>query len=63
MQEIKPIGPDAVHVCIDIQRLFAEKTDWHTASIPTILPAIARLAAAPPVSMCPAPLSRCCRKR
>ena len=43
MQEIKPIGPDAVHVCIDIQRLFAEKTDWFTASIPTILPAILRL--------------------
>ena len=43
MQEIKPIGPDAVHVCIDIQRLFAEKTDWFTASIPAILPAIIRL--------------------
>ena len=43
MQELKPIGPDAVHVCVDIQRLFAEKTDWHTASIPAILPAIVRL--------------------
>lgn len=44
MQEIRPIGADAVHVCIDIQRLFAEKTDWHTASIPAILPMILRLA-------------------
>ncbi len=37
-QSIRPIGPDAVHVCIDMQRLFAEKTAWHTASIPEILP-------------------------
>ena len=44
MQEVKPIGPDAVHVCVDVQRLFAEKTDWHTASIPEILPHIVRLA-------------------
>lgn len=43
-QEIRPIGPDAVHVCIDMQRLFAERTAWHTASIPAILPAISRLA-------------------
>jgi len=42
-QEVKAIGADAVHVCVDIQRLFAEKTDWHTASIPDILPAIVRL--------------------
>ena len=44
MQEVKKIGTDVVHVCIDIQRLFAEKTDWHTASIPRILPHIVRLA-------------------
>ena len=44
MQEVMPIGPDAVHVCIDIQRLFAEQTDWHTASIPEILPNVLRLA-------------------
>jgi nicotinamidase-related amidase len=43
-QDVKTIGADAVHVCIDIQRLFAEQTDWHTASIPEILPAIVRLA-------------------
>lgn len=43
-QKIRPIGPDAVHVCVDMQRVFAERTAWHTSSIPTILPAIVRLA-------------------
>ena len=43
-QKIRPIGPDAVHVCVDMQRVFAERTAWHTPSIPTILPAIVRLA-------------------
>ncbi len=43
MQEIQPIGPDAVHVCVDMQRLFADRTDWHTPSIPEILPNILRL--------------------
>ncbi len=43
MQEIRPIGPDAVHVCIDMQRIFAEETGWHTASIPDILPNVVRL--------------------
>lgn len=43
-QKIRPIGPDAVHVCIDMQRLFAEPTAWYTASISTILPVIVRLA-------------------
>ena len=42
-QEIRPIGPDAVHVCIDMQRLFAERTGWYTASIPDILPNVIRL--------------------
>ena len=37
-QTIRPIGSDAVHVCIDMQRIFAERTAWHTASIPVILP-------------------------
>jgi nicotinamidase-related amidase len=43
-QKIRPIGPDAVHVCIDMQRIFAERTAWHTPSMATILPAIIRLA-------------------
>ena len=43
-QDIRPIGSDAVHVCIDMQRIFAERTAWYTPSIPTILPAIIRLA-------------------
>ena len=44
MQEIRPIGPDAVHVCVDMQRIFAEQTAWHTATIPDILPNVVRLA-------------------
>ena len=43
MQKVRPIGADAVHLCIDMQRLFAEKTAWHTASIRVILPAVLRL--------------------
>jgi len=23
-----PLGPSAVHLCIDMQTLFAERTDW-----------------------------------
>jgi len=43
MQEVRAIGADAVHVCVDMQRLFAGETDWHTPSIPAILPNILRL--------------------
>ena len=42
-QQVRPIGPDAVHVCVDVQRLFAGDTVWHTPSIPDILPQIVRL--------------------
>ena len=42
-QRVRPIGADAVHVCVDMQRVFAEETGWHTASIPAILPNVARL--------------------
>jgi len=24
-----PLGPSAVHLCIDMQTFFAERTDWH----------------------------------
>jgi nicotinamidase-related amidase len=43
-QTIRPIGSHAVHVCIDMQRIFAEQTAWYTPSIPAILPVIIRLA-------------------
>ncbi len=44
MQEIGPIGADAVHVCVDMQDLFAGDTVWRTPTIPEIAPNILRLA-------------------
>lgn len=34
------------HLCIDMQRLFAEPTGWHTPAIATIVPNVIRLAEA-----------------
>ena len=49
MTSLDPIGPNAVHLCIDMQRLFAETTDWHTPALPDIIPNIVRIARAHPV--------------
>ena len=38
-------GENAVHICVDMQRLFAEKTDWHTPWMGRVLPNAVRLAA------------------
>jgi nicotinamidase-related amidase len=46
---LQTIGPDAVHVVIDMQRLFAEDTGWRVASLPGIVPTILKL-----VRCCPA---------
>jgi nicotinamidase-related amidase len=45
IQKVKAIGADAVHVCVDLQRLFAEETEWHTPAIARILPNVIRLTA------------------
>lgn len=37
-------GQRCVHVCVDMQRLFAEPGDWHTPALDDILPAVLRLA-------------------
>lgn len=37
-------GPNAVHVVVDMQRLFAEKTVWHVPDLLTILPNVLSLA-------------------
>ncbi len=37
-------GPDTAHVIIDMQRLFAEQTVWHTPAVTEILPKVRRLA-------------------
>lgn len=38
-----PIGRDAVHLCIDMQRLFAEETEWHTPAMAQVTPPIVRI--------------------
>lgn len=43
-----PIGPHCAHLCLDMQRLFAEQTDWHTPWLPRVLPLVQRLAEAHP---------------
>jgi nicotinamidase-related amidase len=43
-----PLGEHCVHVCVDMQRLFAEKTDWHTPWMDRVWPVAARIAAHAP---------------
>jgi nicotinamidase-related amidase len=43
-----PLDARCAHVCCDMQRMFAEKTDWHTPWMPPIIPLAHRLAAAHP---------------
>lgn len=43
-----PLGPGCCHVCVDLQRLFAEKTDWHTPWLARVLPHAIRIAGAHP---------------
>jgi nicotinamidase-related amidase len=39
-----PLDGGAVHLCVDMQRLFAEKTDWHTPWMDRVRPLVRRLA-------------------
>jgi nicotinamidase-related amidase len=41
-----PLGQRTVHLCIDMQTLFAERTDWHVPWLERVLPAVMRLAEA-----------------
>jgi nicotinamidase-related amidase len=43
-----PLGPDTVHVCVDMQRLFGEETQWHTRDLASILEKTARVIAHAP---------------
>lgn len=38
-----PIPANAVHLCVDMQRLFAEDTEWRTPWMPHVLPIVIRL--------------------
>src|SRR5438105_8064108 len=39
-----PLGPRTVHLCIDMQNLFAEDTPWHTPWMRRVLPVVAEIA-------------------
>jgi nicotinamidase-related amidase len=40
-----PLSPAACHLCVDVQRLFAEGTDWYTPWLQRVLPRIEEIAA------------------
>ena len=39
-----PLGKDTLHLCIDMQTLFAARTDWHVPWLERVLPTVVRLA-------------------
>ncbi|SHK17972.1 Nicotinamidase-related amidase [Roseomonas rosea] len=43
-----PLGTGCAHLCIDMQNLFAEGTEWHTPWMRRVLPVIERIATAHP---------------
>jgi len=38
-----PVGADAVHLCVDMQRLFADETPWRTPWMERVLPNVVAL--------------------
>lgn len=45
---IDSLGARCVHLCVDMQRMFAEETEWRTPWMPRVLPRVERLVAAHP---------------
>ncbi|GGC62458.1 cysteine hydrolase [Siccirubricoccus deserti] len=43
-----PLTASCLHLCVDMQRIFAEKTEWHTPWMERVLPVVTRLAEARP---------------
>jgi nicotinamidase-related amidase len=43
-----PLGESCAHLCVDMQRMFAEHTDWCTPWMPRVLPKVRRIVAAHP---------------
>ncbi|MCP3395494.1 cysteine hydrolase [Bradyrhizobium sp. CCGB12] len=43
-----PPGADAIHICVDMQRMFAEGTDWKMPWLPRVLPNVVEITAAHP---------------
>lgn len=48
MPLLEPLTDAALHVAIDMQRLFADETVWHTPALAEILPNVVRLTEAMP---------------
>jgi nicotinamidase-related amidase len=40
---LRPIPRDALHVAVDVQRLFTEHSEWRVPSLPAILPNLLKL--------------------
>jgi nicotinamidase-related amidase len=38
-----PLGANWVHLCVDMQRMFAEQTDWHAPWMAKVLPEVVQL--------------------
>lgn len=38
-----PLGANWVHLCVDMQRMFAEQTEWHAPWMEKVLPEVVRL--------------------
>jgi nicotinamidase-related amidase len=43
-----PLGESCLHLCVDMQRMFYEKTEWHMPWMERVLPNIERLVSAHP---------------
>jgi nicotinamidase-related amidase len=43
-----PLTDTCLHICVDMQRLFAEDTDWHTPWMDRVLPNVVRIVEAHP---------------
>jgi nicotinamidase-related amidase len=43
-----PLGERWMHVCVDMQRMFAEPTPWRAAWMPRVVPKVVQLVAATP---------------
>jgi nicotinamidase-related amidase len=43
-----PLGDRTAHICVDMQTVFAERTDWHLPWMRRVLPTVVRVARARP---------------
>ena len=43
-----PLGDSCAHLCVDMQRMFAEHTDWCTPWMPRVLPKVVQIVEAHP---------------